>query len=535
VEEETLRRHDLIPLRTGSAPLVQTFQEPGGRTFSVDLAFLSSRAELARVLANSFSITYQPEVRKPTANRTADTLRLLYRFLDYRAEGQHDVHAAKDLSTDLLKEFAVWLVAKRRLKRKSAAGIFAACCCFLRRARRLCPGDFDSLFSTPKNLFAGSVNDRTESRALSLADFQKILQAAESDVRRIRDEHRTGEVPASAQHLVPFMVIIAARTGINPKAVYDLRRDCLSPHELDDNLFYCTWDKPRAGRQQRQLHRVDPRNQMGVVELIGFLRRFTEPLADSADASLSGKLFLYSSQCLSLKGKLVAPGATPETFQRNFHEFGERHHLPRFTLANIRPTAATQLYLETGGNLRKVQQFLQHAHLRTTVNYVLNSITEPFNVRSIQKAQERMIERVTAIPEMRAVGVERLKLPKAQAQQIVAGHFDTASGTCRNPYDSPQPGEDQGRPCTAFHACFTCPNGLWFLEDLPQVIAIRDRLASFRSDMKPEEWEMVYGQSVRIIGEHIIAAFRPDQIKSAELKAEAHQDRPVLVAKGSLV
>jgi len=100
---------------------------------------------------------------------------------------------------------------------------------------------------------------------------------------------------------------------------------------------------------------------------------------------------------------------------------------------------------------------------------------------------------------------------------------------------SPQPGEDQGRPCTAFHACFTCPNGLWFLEDLPQVIAIRDRLASFRSDMKPEEWEMVYGQSVRIIGEHIIAAFRPDQIKSAELKAEAHQDRPVLVAKGSLV
>jgi len=533
-EEETLRKHDLAPLSAGNAPMVQAFQEPGARSFSVDLTFLSPRSEMARVLANSFWITYQPEARKTTANRTALTLRLLYRFLDYRAESQSDVHSPMDLSADVLKEFAVWLIAKQGLTRKSAAGIFAACCCFLRRARRLYPGDFGALFSTPKNLFAGAVNDRSESRALSLANFRMILQAAESDVRRIRETHRAGEVPTSAQQLIPFMVIIAARTGINPKAVYDLHRDCLSPHELDDHLFYCTWDKPRAGKQQRQLHRVDRRNQMGVVELIEFLRQYTEPLAIPADATLRGKLFLYSSQCQSLKGKLVAPGATPEAFQRNFYEFAERHDLPRFTLANIRPTAATQLYMETGGNLRKVQQFLQHAHLRTTVNYVLNSITEPFNVRSIQKAQERMLERVTAIPENRAVGVARLNLPQAQARKIVAGQFDTGSGACRDPYDSPQPGEDKGRPCTSFHACFTCPNGIWFLEDLPQVIAIRDRLLSLRPDMRPEDWETVYGQSVRIIQENIIAAFRPDQIETAESKAKALQDRPILVARGSL-
>lgn len=361
-EEETLRKHDLAPLSAGNAPLVQAFQEAGARSFSVDLTFLSPRSEMARVLANSFWITYQPEARKTTANRTALTLRLLYRFLDYRAESQSDVHSPMDLSADVLKEFAVWLIAKQGLTRKSAAGIFAACCCFLRRARRLYPGDFGALFSTPKNLFAGAVNDRSESRALSLANFRMILQAAESDVRRIRETHRAGEVPTGAQQLIPFMVIIAARTGINPKAVYDLHRDCLSPHELDDHLFYCTWDKPRAGKQQRQLHRVDRRNQMGVVELIEFLRQYTEPLAIPADATLRGKLFLYSSQCQSLKGKLVAPGATPEAFQRNFYEFAERHDLPRFTLANIRPTAATQLYMETGGNLRKVQQFLQHAH-----------------------------------------------------------------------------------------------------------------------------------------------------------------------------
>jgi hypothetical protein len=106
-----------------------------------------------------------------------------------------------------------------------------------------------------------------------------------------------------------------------------------------------------------------------------------------------------------------------------------------------------------------------------------------------------MLERVTAVPVERAAGVRRLNLSRTQARNIVAGRFDTGSGSCRNPYDSPQPGEEKGRPCTSFHACFRCPNGLWFLEDLPQVIAARNRFVSFRADMKPADWEAVYGEA----------------------------------------
>ncbi len=534
LDQAVLQRHDLDQLQVGNAPLVKTLDTADGLTFSVDLTFLSSRPELARVLANSFWMIYQPGPRRATAERTASTLKLLHGFLNYRSQSQSDVQSARDLSTDLLKEFAVWLVTKRRLKRKSAAGLFAACCCFLRRARRLYPKDFDALFSTPKNLFAGADNDRTDSRALSLSEFRKILLAAESDIRRIRQQHQLGDVPKSAQHLVPFMVIIAARTGINPKALYGLERDCLRQHELDEDLFYCTWDKPRAGKPQRQLHRVDRRNQMGVVELIRFVRLFTEPLACAAQPPNSAKLFLFSDRSVNPKSGLISPGVSL-AFHLHFHKFAERHQLPRFTLANIRPTAATQLYLETGGNLRKVQQFLQHANMRTTVNYLLNTITEPFNARAIQKAQERMVERITVIPENRSTGVQRLDLPKVQAQKIVAGRFDTGYGTCRNPYDSPQPGEEKGRACTSFHACFECPNGLWFLEDLPQVIAIRDRLLSLRPDMRPDDWATVYGDSVRIIQEHIIAAFRPEHVRAAEVKAKGQQQWPIIVSKGVLI
>jgi hypothetical protein len=52
--------------------------------------------------------------------------------------------------------------------------------------------------------------------------------------------------------------------------------------------------------------------------------------------------------------------------------------------------------------------------------------------------------------------------------------------------------------------------------------------------MKPADWETVYGESVRIINEDIIPAFRPDQIQAATDAAEGMARRPMIVAKGVL-
>jgi hypothetical protein len=320
------------------------------------------------------------------------------------------------------------------------------CCWLLRQAKRLYSEEFAPAFSTPSNIFPGVGYDRSESKALSPATFRKILTAAEKDVDDIRRTYTPGEVPTSAQQMIPFMVLVAARTGINADALWGLERDCLVPHEIDEDCFYCVWDKPRAAKQQKQLHRVDRRRQMGVVELIQFMRRYTEPLALQATPPANRKLFLYFSQNTLLQNRLISSCTSPRLSVRRLKEFRERHRLPFFTLSNIRPSAATLLYLQTGGNLGKVRQFLQHAHFSTTIKYVLNHITEQFNARVIQKAQARMVERMTVIPERRELGVKRLNLPKDQAAKIVQGHFDTGTGTCRDPYNSPQPGEGKGRP-----------------------------------------------------------------------------------------
>jgi hypothetical protein len=534
IEGEAIKKHDLAQLRTGAAPLVLTFQRRGGNSFTIRLTFLSSRPDLARVLANTFWIVYQNGPRQSTLITAAYSLRLFTRFLDYRKRSQRDVRSARQLGPEMLKEMAIWLLIKRRLKRQTAAHTLSMCCWFLRQAKRLYPEKFDPAFSTPSNIFPGVGNERPASKALSPTDFRKILATAAGEVDRIRKAYTPGDVPTSAQQIIPFMILIAARTGINSDALWDLGRDCLIPHEIDEECFYCVWDKPRAGRQQKQLHRVDRGNQMGVVELIHFVRRFTEPLAQQAGPPANTKLFLYFSENTLLRSRLISPCTAPRLSSRRLREFRDRHRLPPFTLSNIRPSAATLLYLQTGGNLGKVRQFLQHAHFSTTIKYVLNHISAQFNARVIQKAQARMVERVTVIPQRREVGIKLLNLPKAQAAKILEGRFDTGCGACRDPYDSPQTGEERGRPCTSFHACFSCPNGLWFLDDLPMVIATRDRFLHLRSEMTLGDWDAVYGNSVRIINDNIVAAFRPEQIERATQRAKELENSVLIVAKGVL-
>jgi hypothetical protein len=237
IDPSVLEDHDLSKLHDSCSTWIKELQGPDGRRYLADVTFLATRLQLGQILANSLWITYQVAARKGTVDRTIFTLKLFVRFLDDRGKTQVDVRTTKQLNSDVLKEFAVWLVASHRLKRKSAAGLFAAFCCFLRRARRLYPEAFDPAFATPKNLFAGSDNDRTESRALGRSEFQKILQAAQNDSQAIMGGHRPGIVPTDPQHLIPFMIILAARTGINPKALNDLERTCLSPHELDEDIF----------------------------------------------------------------------------------------------------------------------------------------------------------------------------------------------------------------------------------------------------------------------------------------------------------
>lgn len=76
IEPDSIRKHDHDQLRTGTAPLEQTFERSGEKPFTVRLTFLSSRPMLARVLANTFWLVHQDHLRKLSVITCAHCLRL---------------------------------------------------------------------------------------------------------------------------------------------------------------------------------------------------------------------------------------------------------------------------------------------------------------------------------------------------------------------------------------------------------------------------------------------------------------------------
>jgi hypothetical protein len=102
----------------------------------------------------------------------------------------------------------------------------------------------------------------------------------------------------------------------------------------------------------------------------------------------------------------------------------------------LRPSAAIQLYPETGGNLRKVQQFLQHARLSTTMRYLVNSITEPFHAR------------VYEVPECGPAKLEYRGLPLDEIEDLLprSSAYRQAARIL-----FPQPAAIKGRPLTPLH------------------------------------------------------------------------------------
>ena len=206
-------------------------------------------------------------------------------------------------------------------------------------------------------------------------------------------------------------------------------------------------------------------------------------------------------------------------------------------MAQLRPSAATHYYTKTGGKLRKVQLLLGHARISTTEQYIGNALVQKLHNKSIRAVQTALVKRVaTVIPKEAKQALVELAddLSPEQRVKIAGGAYDFGFGKCRNPFDSPQSGQHKGKCCTLFLACLTCPNALFFLEDLPRVIALRDYLLAEKQNMRRGVWEALYQDRIKIIDAEIIGAFSSAQIKEAERLAAVVTGMPILATKGVL-
>lgn len=337
-------------------------------------------------------------------------------------------------------------------------------------------------------------------------------------------------VPVSPDSFIPFLVLLFILTAINVESLFHLKRDCLKEHPLPLDLTVMEFDKPRAGPSSRK-HLLFPTHQKnGTVDIINFLIEYTQPLVPFARESEEEELFLFKALWRG-NGEIRSPGANFTT--RALKAFIERNNLPDFSFAQIRPTIATLIYLYTR-DIFRVQRLLCHSNVAMTISYIREEVTRRQHELEIHDGIASFMTSIIGEPapegkpSVFAQPVETVidskvadgELSRDQAERLKSGGCSTGLARCKDPFNSPIPGEKQGRVCTQLHMCVFCPNAWIFEEDLPKVIYTRDSLLADRRELTDSVWDKLHGAAFREIETEILPSFSERSIVSATAKAK---------------
>jgi hypothetical protein len=336
-------------------------------------------------------------------------------------------------------------------------------------------------------------------------------------------------VPTSPDSFIPFLILLFVHTAINVESLFHLKRDCLKEHALPLNLTVLEFEKPRSAPDALKRLLFPSRQMNGVVDLISFLLEYTAPLVSFARASEDEELFLYKAVGCG-KGEIRSPGANFSL--RALNAFIKRHELPNFTFAQIRPTIATIIYLHTR-DIFRVQRLLCHTSVAMTINYIKQEVTRRQHDTEIRDGIASFMASIVgdypqvgkpSVFPQPAETVLRSKITEGeispeQAAQLTSGGCSTGLARCKDPLNSPIPGEKAGRVCTQLHMCIFCPNAWIFEEDLPKVIYTRDSILADRKMLTDSLWDRLHGAAFHEIQEEILPSFSEKSITSAAAKA----------------
>lgn len=496
-------------------------------------------------------------------------------FARFVAETQ-PVRELTDVRSELLARYIEWLNAQcdqdgKPWSKTTRCSRYMTLRTLLRWVQR-CRRGVLSEIEFPFNPFAWKNRDSRQVEKLSAQTLHAILKACEQDITRLRtlrataeqelgathdssidpistrgelfqviDRHFGGIVPSSSklrgrgsvsvtralssyggrtrireclypvsEALLPYYLAILIHTAGNPEAIAALRCDCLRPVPLLDDRELLVWTKPRAGTvQQRSFHSTA---SFEPPTLVREILHWTQRLRPHVAAADRDRLFLLwaNSRVGALSGVLAS---------HSLPVFRTRHHLPRFSLASIRPTVLS-MYYRASGDLRQVAFVANHAHLSTTVGYVQSPEVEAQNRVRVAALQSAFLGHV-----VHPTGNDGLPTPARRTQSPASGQPLPATPAvsmfgfdCKDPFTGIAPGTRPGELCTNFLGCFSCPNAVITADaaSLARLLQARDHLRAATGHLHPARWEATYAPALRILEEDILTRFSAKELAAAE-------------------
>ena len=495
------------------------------KSFPIDLHFLQE-LEHGADLVNAFWSRYGgSNYAAPTLRGVLEALKLWAKFCGETGVVVHDCSA---ISEDVMRAFLAWIARRERTRRDTLSYTSRVLECVAAGADLESPNGGEKLRAAKSALLLSCRRlDRGlgPPKALDDDNWQRLLETAAREVKASMAGYRAGDVPEAGTKLVPFIVLVAAHTGANPVPLLTFRRDAWKPEAVLDGYWRVSWLKGRAHGHEEQSLVFAATVKMGVslIEVLEFVKRWTEPLVERVAESCRDDLWLYVSR----HNKPFSAAWEPRNFTTGSVRSWLQQNRLKIQLDQIRSSAALTL-LRSGKSLTHVQSFLQHTELNTTWRYVRSDVLQSRFNRAITLTQERIVGRV--VPQARATGVGALALPAAVREKLAAGAWDVGTCGCLDPYNSPVPGEIKGRLCRSFHACYACPHAVWFKEHLPLEAWKLHRFESLRAS--DPDWARKYGQTCEVIRRDILGAFPEEDRRWADAEASRFATLPILVADG---
>jgi hypothetical protein len=331
----------------------------------------------------------------------------------------------------------------------------------------------------------------------------------------------------SIKDLIPALIAICLKTGLNPQSALDLRRDCLKAVPSPGRVGIIATKYRTGGAGPKTFQKiVDNRSFSSPGGIIRTFLNITAPCLHFLSGADRDLLWVSLD---SKRGFRRLPAANRARVC--VKEFAKRHNLVgdngqplQLSLARLRTTWLTKRY-KTGGNLAAVSKEAKHGQISTTRGYIDNPHTLPIHEQTIadglqdfyDSVRSRVLTQSAEDPEQLAHTTKACGMSVEQTGSLLRGEQDVFISACKDFYN--RPGGPADTPCDRPWACFTCKNAYWTRRTLPRLIRFMDFLIEQRQLLTAEDWGAKFGLPFGVITQHILPAFSPEVVAEARLTA----------------
>lgn len=285
----------------------------------------------------------------------------------------------------------------------------------------------------------------------------------------------------SPRDLVPFVLMLAIHTRLNPEALLGSNQDDYRTEDrLGERRFRPRVNKGRARRKQMPSSPVEAAydNPHSIVE---FLNGWTARLRKLAKPEIANRLLLFVPRTAfsGVSFFEVESGVGGTTWATALRNFREDHNLKRFTLQQVRPTTLDIGRAIHDNDLRAAQALGDHRSPETTNSHYTSGAQ-----------RERNAERLGEISTLRRRWLDTGGKADPRNAPVDADEGAVTPGWgCLEPFESPY--SPNGKLCSAFGRCPACHLTQLDIHSVyaaAQSLNLLDAVRRARETMDPQGW-----------------------------------------------